>query len=195
MSGKRPGVAEANRRRARPIMVRFWERVNKDGPVHPIHGQCWLWTGRNCWGYGYIQINGINTRAHRFSYEFLVGAIPEGMLVCHHCDMTMCVRPEHLFLGTDATNSDDKVAKGRASHLKGEDNGNSKLTDEQVRYIRTVYVRYSRKFGAGALAKEFGVSDVTILGIVNWSLWKHVKLDGSCQSCGNGEQLYLFDRV
>lgn len=42
------------------------------------------------------------------------GEIPEGMLICHHCDNTLCVNPDHLFVGTHKTNSDDKYRKGRA---------------------------------------------------------------------------------
>jgi len=61
------------------------------------------------------------------------GPIPDGMFVCHRCDVRSCVNPEHLFIGTDQENKDDMVAKGRQS--RGEDHGPAELTTEQVQRI------------------------------------------------------------
>jgi hypothetical protein len=88
----------------------FWDRVNKDGPIHLICGQCWVWIGALIRG-GYGQFRG--ERSHRFAYRNLVGEIPDGILVLHRCDNPVCVNPAHLFLGTPQTNMDDKVSKGR----------------------------------------------------------------------------------
>lgn len=92
-----------------PTEKRFWERVNKqpDG--------CWLWTGTtNLRGYGILARNNTMQLAHRFSYELHKGVIPDGMFVCHSCDNPPCVNPDHLWLGTNADNVSDMVAKGRA---------------------------------------------------------------------------------
>lgn len=77
---------------------------------------CWLWQGGLRSGYGRLKVKGRLVTAHRLSYEVHIGPIPEGMLVCHTCDVRNCVNPAHFFLGTYKDNSDDKWNKGRANH-------------------------------------------------------------------------------
>lgn len=89
----------------------FWDRVNKTE-------RCWLWTGA-IWGnnsYGCTRFNGKCQQAHRVSWQLINGPISPGMQILHHCDTPLCVRPDHLFLGTPHTNSLDAVAKGRKSN-------------------------------------------------------------------------------
>jgi hypothetical protein len=91
--------------------ARFWEKVEKTGG-------CWRWTGGTnnkgygifCWkGKGQNRMEG----AHRVSYFLAHGVWPGEKLVCHTCDNPSCVRPEHLFLGTNSENLRDMVSKGR----------------------------------------------------------------------------------
>lgn len=80
---------------------------------------CWIWTGGTVdGGYGQFSIGrdgrrSVVMQAHRWSYRHYNGEIPEGLLVLHRCDTPACVRPEHLFLGTQADNMADMRAKGR----------------------------------------------------------------------------------
>lgn len=75
---------------------------------------CWLWTAAiDRYGYGQFQFEGSMKGAHRVSWRLFRGCIPAGMLVCHKCDITCCVNPEHLFTGTQVDNINDALLKGR----------------------------------------------------------------------------------
>ena len=56
---------------------------------------------------------GQERRAHRAAWVDANGPISEGMCVLHRCDNPPCVNVDHLFLGTQADNIADMVAKGR----------------------------------------------------------------------------------
>lgn len=97
----------------KPIIDTIKERITIDETTG-----CWLWTGAtNRLGYGAIQRRNKQTyttvMAHRASYEHHVGPIPEGMKVCHTCDVRHCVNPAHLWIGTQADNMRDMQDKGR----------------------------------------------------------------------------------
>lgn len=72
---------------------RFWAKVDKTAP-----GGCWAWTGgRNDDGYGIAVVAKETQRnAHRVAYEWLVGPVPEGLVLDHLCRVRHCVNPEHL---------------------------------------------------------------------------------------------------
>ncbi len=150
-----------------PVEVRFWQKVNKTDT-------CWLWTAMlSPDGYGNIKDRERSTpsiRAHRFSWELHFGPIPNRMLVCHKCDIPACVRPDHLFLGTDKSNSDDKVRKGRQQGTKGEIHPSAKLTEMQVKEIRA----REHTMSAPRLGAEYGVSSTVIYGIWKRHIWKNI---------------------
>lgn len=100
---------------ARPLEERFWEYVDKSGPIHPEHGQCWVWTGPTVGGYGHLRVRGGAILAHRYSYELHHGPVPDGLCILHKCDRPSCQRPEHLWPGTRAENNADRDRKGRAA--------------------------------------------------------------------------------
>jgi DNA invertase Pin-like site-specific DNA recombinase len=97
-----------------------------------------------------------------------IGPVPPGMHVCHRCDTPACVRPDHLFLGTQQDNIRDAAQKGRMH--TGEQSPNAKLTAGQVREIRSSASGTTYR----ALAKTFGVHPNTISLIVRRKQWKHL---------------------
>lgn len=129
-------------------------------------GGCWEWTGPlNYWGYGRLNYKSQHLAAHRYSYEYFNGHIPNKMYVCHKCDNPKCVNPDHLFLGDAQTNMDDKVNKGR--HV-----GNNKLNVTQVKEIRNLL---NDGIARKEIALKFNVGRTCIDAIANNKTWRHIK--------------------
>lgn len=80
---------------------RFWDKVS-------IGDGCWEWlAGKTGSGYGAISIPNSGQRmigAHRYAYELMRGAIPEGLHIDHLCRNPGCVNPAHLEPVTSAEN-------------------------------------------------------------------------------------------
>lgn len=158
-------------------MDRFWRKVNKDGPIMPhMDSQCWVWTApTNSGGYGKIRISSISTLAHRFSYELHYGSIPAGLFICHHCDNPACIKPDHLYAGTAIDNAHDVDKRGLRHARMGESHPFSKLTEEDVLYIREQWTnRRTTGKNQNRLAKEKNVSRQAISLIIHRTNWKHI---------------------
>jgi hypothetical protein len=82
-------------------MERLMAKVNKDGPIpehRPELGPCWVWGGTGGrYGHGLFRDDDSKTRnTHRWLYERLVGAVPEGLELDHLCRNPPCCNPTHL---------------------------------------------------------------------------------------------------
>lgn len=137
----------------KPNIERFWKKVEKTKA-------CWNWIGAQTKdGYGNLTYNKKTWRAHRFSWFLQYNENPI-LQVLHCCDNRLCVNPEHLFLGTNDDNIQDKIQKQRQrSGFK------STLTFIQVKKIRTLYKKGT---SITHLALRYNVSKSSIWYIVNY---------------------------
>lgn len=144
---------------APPLADRFWAKVDTSG-------DCWIWTASVRNGYGQFGTPEGIQPAHRVAWTLANGDIPDGLIVCHRCDNPPCVRPDHLFLGTQLDNVRDMIDKGRAAFR--ERHPNARLTASQAAAIRTD----TRK--QKAIADDYGISQTHVSHIKRGLVWSDV---------------------
>lgn len=144
---------------------------------------CWIWTGylgkRRNKNYGYFHLIKGECLAHRASYMLFKGPIPEKLQILHNCDNPPCVNPNHLYAGTAQDNVDDREKRGRSKHAIKESHGRAKLTEENVKEIRSTYIP-NLSAGRGGLkinsqqyfANKYGVTKRVIRLILRNETWK-----------------------
>ena len=142
---------------------RFWAKVDIRDP-----DDCWNWkAAKTSEGYGSFWYGDKTVGTHRLAYQLARGPIPERGHVLHHCDNPPCVNPGHLYIGTPNDNMLDAYARGQKIPTRNELNGNSKLTMEKAREIRSL----SHALTQDHLARMFGVHQSTISLVINNKRW------------------------
>jgi len=132
--------------------------VNKETGCHETT------LGRNAvTGYARVRFAGEVKGAHRVMYEAVYGEIPEGSVVMHTCDNPKCVNPDHLTVGTQIENVQDRDAKGRTKNNK-----DSIFTKYDIRSIR------ASDCSLDSLAFVYGVHTKTINNIRTRKTFKNV---------------------
>jgi len=140
LSGNQQSI-QSRKKWGDPI-ARFYAQVRKTKG-------CWIWLG--CTGgtspYGLIWWNGKQRLAHKVAFEISGRTLKVGQCVLHHCDNPICVRPDHLWAGTQKENMHDCVQKGRFARglalnhppQNGELNYNARLLDIQIVEMRRLF--------------------------------------------------------
>lgn len=147
---KKVGCAACSRKRmyfpaGTTTSERFWGRVDKGEG-------CWRWRGASRFGeYGHMTIKGKLWRTHRLAWKLTHGTLALDMMVCHRCDNKWCVRPDHLFIGSQKENIHDLIRRHGYR--------TAKLSIAQVKEIREA-VKTGSKYKE--LAKVYRVSPGTI---------------------------------
>lgn len=148
----------------RPLRERFWRNVIKTDT-------CWIWaSGRFGRGYGAFKwTDGRTIQAHRAAWMLERGTIGSGLFVCHICDVRLCVRPDHLFLGTNSDNQRDAAAKGILRGHPGDEHPMRKVSSVAVQEMR----RSSAKgTDAVTIARQFGLSRGHTYDILSGRAWR-----------------------
>jgi hypothetical protein len=148
---------------------RGWSLADKlsDQSIPEPNSGCWLWTSGSINSSGYPFVGKV--AAHRCAWLAFRGPIPPGAHVLHRCDNRLCVNPDHLFLGDNAANVADRVAKGRSADMRGERNSNAKLTPADVLAIHRD-MRPHR-----TVAKTYGITGKTVKSIRTRRLWPEIE--------------------
>jgi hypothetical protein len=169
------------------IIDKFWSNVqvvyNSSGEI--CFDRCMLWKRSTINNYG--RFHGIG--AHQFIYECFNGPIPNGLYVCHTCDVPNCVNPYHLWLGTHEQNMMDMVQKGRS--LIGEKNPTNILLESDVIQIKLLL---NEGFSTYTIQEIFNVvKQVTIQKIKDNEIWRHVDINSSVLNVDLKEQCKKID--
>lgn len=160
------------------LRERLDELIDKSGGPDT----CWPWLGTtNCstrrhgGPYGRLCVGGVRRPAHARVLELHTGEPSNGRLALHTCDFTLCCNENHLYWGDQQQNVADREQRNRSNRRIGEDNGQSILTESQVREIRSRYIRYDKTCGQRALAREFGISGTAVWQVVHNQSWLRVE--------------------
>lgn len=153
-----------------------------DRAIPSSDSDCLLWPGASTGGrqpYGVIRIDGAKVLVHRlvaFGTRGLLEHEHRTVVAMHLCDVSLCVNPFHLDIGTYADNNVDGYRKGRHApvHLTGYSNGMAKITEDVVKAIRTehagpVFV------SMGQLARKYSLSHQHVSDIINRRRWAHIE--------------------
>lgn len=156
-------MTDERRRRAKAGEPRAWicDHVEYD------KDECLIWPfGRLLNGYGQAE-NGV---ASRIMCEEAHGPAPSSdHHAAHSCGNGQlgCMNPRHLSWKTRAENEADKRIHGTSP--QGERHPRSRLTVEQVRYIRD-----RTDLSTGKLSRELGVTKTHVVSIRHRKRWAHL---------------------
>lgn len=146
---------------------RFWTKVNKTP-------HCWEWNGTKlASGYGVFGVAPKAFRAHRVSYMWANGPIPDDLFIDHICRNKVCVRPDHLRLVTNKQNQENRGGIG--SRSKSGHRG--VFWDSNRRKWGTLVAHHGKRYRAGHY-DDIEEANAAVIALRN-DLYTHNTLDRS----------------
>lgn len=143
------------------------------GNVYNRHGEIMVGVVDRC-GYRHISINKKNRNVHRIIAETFIPN-PSNLPCVNHKDGNKLNNSvDNLEWCTHSENTTHAYSAGLEQRACGERHHAHKLSNEDVKYIRRVYIKRDKQFGATALSKRFAVDRTTIHDIVNEKTWREV---------------------
>lgn len=137
-----------------------------------VESGCIEWQmARSAHGYPKIWLQGRIVIVSRYILTMLVGPPEADMKAMHTCDNPPCINPDHLKWGTHTDNMRDSFAKNRMTRNHGENHHKVKLTESQVREIRSLKGTMTNV----NLGKKYGVSRSAISHVLSGKNWKHLE--------------------
>lgn len=128
-------------------------------------------------GYREVIINGHMERVHRIVALAFIPKVKDKECVNHINGNKLDNRVENLEWCTHSENTKHAYENGLESKMCGEEHHSHKLTEDDVRYIRSNYIKRDSVFGATALSKKFNVDRTTICDVIKRKTWRNVKHD------------------
>lgn len=126
--------------------------------------------------YPAVYLNGKNQHIHRLEWIKHHGEIPADCIVHHKDQDKTNWNIENLELLKRADHVKKHQANLHSENFikRGEESRHHVLSQADVDFIKSHYVKYDRRLGGRSLAKHFGVTDACISAIVNGKNWKEV---------------------
>lgn len=133
---------------------------------------CWEWFGNLCLnGYPRITFKKKTLKMHRYSWEYYnKRKIPKGKFICHTCDNTKCINPDHLYAGDPIDNVRDMMERNRNVVCRGTDTGSAKVNEDDVIAI------LKDERSASEICKDYPISRKQVKNIKDRKAWKHIKI-------------------
>ncbi|MHC4489947.1 MAG: NUMOD4 domain-containing protein [Planctomycetota bacterium] len=125
-------------------------------------------------GYLTVSLYGIQKRTyaiHRLVLSAFIGRCPENHEACHRNGAKQDNRLENLYWGTRLDNEKDMKRLGEKTTVRGEQQGQSKLTAIQIQKIRQLA---KSGIAQSKIADRFGVTQQHISKIVTRKQWRHI---------------------
>ena len=149
--------------------------ASPNGNIYNQHGDLMVGAIDHC-GYRHTILNRKNHSVHRIIAKTFIPN-PDNLPCVNHKDGNKLNNSvDNLEWCTHSENVKHAYDNGLERKRCGEEHHAHKLTEEDVRYIKSHYIKRDKNFGAVPLSKMFDVDRTTIHDIVKEKTWKGVTI-------------------